>query len=106
MRLQSDFAVARDSRTACLWQEMINDQARLQTQFKAAMAKLQVLGQDTRTLIDCSDVVPIPKPFAGPIKFPASFSQANVEQACNSVRFPTIQTVAGPAPTVAPVPGS
>ena len=35
---------------------MIDDQNRMMSQFKAAMAKLQVLGQDTSKLIDCSDV--------------------------------------------------
>nr|UDP83133.1 manganese peroxidase 6 [Cyathus bulleri]UES62904.1 manganese peroxidase 6 [Cyathus bulleri] len=105
MRLQSDFELAHDSRTACLWQDMINDQTRMQTQFKAAMAKLQVLGQDTSKLVDCSDVVPVPAAFPGPIKFPASFSQSDVQQACSS-SFPQLQTVAGPAPTLAPVPGS
>ncbi|KAF8184677.1 manganese peroxidase 1 [Pholiota molesta] len=103
MRLQSDFAISQDARTACLWQAMINDQTRMQTQFKAAMAKLQALG--TRGLTDCSDVVPVPATFTGPIKFPASFSQKNVQVACHEARFPTLQTVAGPAPTVAPVPG-
>ncbi|TFK33948.1 fungal ligninase [Crucibulum laeve] len=78
----------------------------MQTQFKAAMAKLQVLGQNTRNLIDCSDVVLVPAPFKGPIKFPASFSQKDVQQARPILRFPTIQTVAGPAPTIPPVLGS
>lgn len=72
MRLQSDFVLARDPRTACLWQEMIStssepsqsappltsaadDQTRVQTQFKAAMHKLELLGQPD-TLVDCSDV--------------------------------------------------
>ncbi|KAF8950638.1 manganese peroxidase [Flammula alnicola] len=106
MRLQSDFAISQDSRTACLWQANINSQARMTANFKAAMAKLQVLGQNTRELIDCSDVVPVAAPFAGPIKFPASFSQADVQIACPELPFPSIATVAGPAPTVAPVPGS
>ncbi|KAF9477501.1 manganese peroxidase 1 [Pholiota conissans] len=106
MRLQSDFRLSQDPRTACFWQAMVNDQERMMSQFKAAMAKLQVLGQDTRKLIDCSDVVPVPAPFAGPIKFPASFSNADLQLACPQLRFPNIATVAGPAPTVAPVPGS
>ncbi|KAF8993196.1 MnP-atypical-a, class II peroxidase [Cyathus striatus] len=105
MRLQSDFVVSRDSRTACLWQAMVNNQQLMVSSFAAAMAKLQVLGQNVNTMVDCSDVIPEPAPFAGPIKFPASFSMADVEQACAST-FPQIQTVAGPAPTVAPVPGS
>nr|UDP83131.1 manganese peroxidase 4 [Cyathus bulleri] len=106
MRLQSDFELAHDPRTACLWQAMINDQTRMQTQFKAAMARLQVLGQDTNKLVDCSDVVPVPASFPGPIKFPASFSLKDIQQTCNSAKFPNLQTVAGPAPTLAPVPGS
>jgi hypothetical protein len=55
------------------------------TEFKAAMAKLQTLGQNTRELIDCSDVVPVPKAFAGPIKFPASFSHADLQLAVSRV---------------------
>nr|BAU36966.1 manganese peroxidase [Pholiota nameko] len=104
MRLQSDFVISQDPRTACLWQSMINDQTRMQTQFKAAMAKLQTLGQ--KNLVDCSDVVPVPAAFAGPIKFPPSFSQADVQVACHTQAFPALSTVAGPAPTLAPVPGS
>ncbi|KAF9480347.1 hypothetical protein BDN70DRAFT_931813 [Pholiota conissans] len=47
-----------------------------------------------------------PQPFAGSIKFPASFSNADLQLACPTLCFPNIQTVAAPAPTVAPVPGS
>ncbi|PPQ78566.1 hypothetical protein CVT25_011776 [Psilocybe cyanescens] len=103
MRLQSDFVISQDSRTACFWQEMINNQQFMMSQFKAAMAKLQVLGQDTRKLIDCSDVVPVPKPFTQAIKFPASFSKKDVQIACHDLPFPNIATVAGPAPTIPPV---
>ncbi|KAF8805284.1 manganese peroxidase [Phlegmacium glaucopus] len=105
MRLQSDFLLARDSRTACLWQESVNNQKHVTTVFKQAMAKLQVLGQNTKKLIDCSEIVPTSTPFTSDIKFPASFSQADVEISCNKP-FPSLATVAGPAPTVAPVPGS
>jgi hypothetical protein len=68
------------------------------TEFAAAMAKLQVLGQDSSRLIDCSDVrifwfpattkliihthikvVPVPKPFTDRIKFPPTFTQSDVE---------------------------
>ncbi|KAF8963717.1 manganese peroxidase [Flammula alnicola] len=106
MRLQSDFRISQDARTACLWQANINNEAHMTSAFKAAMAKLQVLGQNTRKLIDCSDVVPVPQSFAGPIKFPASFSKKDVQIACPELPFPSLATVAGPAPTVAPVPGS
>jgi len=49
------------------------------TAFKIVMAKMQVLGQDVSKLVDCSDVVPKSKPFSGPIKYPASFSKADVQ---------------------------
>ncbi|KAF8968532.1 manganese peroxidase 1 [Flammula alnicola] len=104
MRLQSDFAISQDPRTACLWQSMVNDQTRMMSQFKAAMSKMQLLGQDKSKLVDCSDVVvPAPATFSGPIKFPASFSQADVQIACSQSPFPSLATVAGPAPTVTPV---
>ncbi|KAF4611824.1 hypothetical protein D9613_004027 [Agrocybe pediades] len=106
MRLQSDFVISQDPRTACFWQAMINNQQFMMSEFKNAMAKLQVLGQDTNKLIDCSDVVPVPKTFNQNIKFPASFSQKDVQVACKASAFPKISTVAGPAPTVPPVPGS
>ncbi|KAF8801715.1 heme peroxidase [Phlegmacium glaucopus] len=102
MRLQSDFLLARDSRTACLWQESVNNQKHVTTVFKQAMAKLQVLGQNTKKLIDCSEIVPTSAPFTSDIKFPASFSQADVEISYNKP-FPSLATVAGLAPTVAPV---
>ena len=60
MRLQSDFALARDSRTACFWQGFVNQQEFMASSFKAAMAKLTILGHNRDSLIDCSDVVPAP----------------------------------------------
>ncbi|KAF9045417.1 manganese peroxidase [Panaeolus papilionaceus] len=107
MRLQSDSRLARDPRTACFWQAMINNQERMVTQFKTVMAKLQVLGQDVSKMVDCSDVIPIPPVLKNPtIKFPGTFSQKDVQVSCPELRFPKIATVEGPAPTVAPVPGS
>ncbi|PPR03102.1 hypothetical protein CVT24_012382 [Panaeolus cyanescens] len=107
MRLQSDFVISQDPRTACFWQAMVDNQALMVAEFQAVMAKLQVLGQDKSKLIDCSDVVPVPKALpSNQIKFPASFSQADVQVACPQLPFPKIATVAGAAPTVAPVPGS
>lgn len=35
MRLQSDFAIAHDSQTACTWQDMINDQELMMSSFKS-----------------------------------------------------------------------
>lgn len=49
--------------------------------FAAAMAKLAVLGQNVNKMIDCSDVIPVPKPFTGKAEFPAGLSNKDVEQA-------------------------
>ncbi|PPR02527.1 hypothetical protein CVT24_001953 [Panaeolus cyanescens] len=104
MRLQSDFVLSQDPRTACFWQAMVDNQERMVTEFQAAMEKLQLLGHDRNKLIDCSDVVPVPKVLANPqIKFPATFDRADVQVACPELRFPNLATVAGAAPTVAPV---
>ncbi|KAH8101870.1 manganese peroxidase isozyme precursor [Cristinia sonorae] len=106
IRLQSDGALARDSRTACEWQSFVNNQAKLQSAFKAAMAKLAVLGQNTRRMVDCSDVIPLPKAANSKAHFPAGQTRNNVEQACRATAFPTLPTDPGPATSVPPVPPS
>jgi len=106
MRLQSDFAISQDSRTACFWQDLVNNQNLMMTQFGAAMAKLQVLGQDTKKLIDCSDVIPVPATVGGKVDIPASFTSADIQVACPAQKFPKLATRTGPAPTIPPVPGS
>ncbi|KAI1791272.1 manganase peroxidase [Ganoderma leucocontextum] len=106
MRLQSDSELARDSRTACEWQSMVNNQAKMMSSFKAAMAKLAVLGQDVSQMVDCSDVIPTPPLPMGAAHFPAGLSNADIEQACASTPFPTLPTNPGPATSVAPVPPS
>jgi len=77
------------------------------TAFKIVMAKMQLLGQDTSKLTDCSDVVPKSKPFAGPIKYPASFSQKDVQIAVSGflrisnyyiLNFTLVLTTALPQP--------
>ena len=52
--------------------------------FRDAMAKLAILGQDPSRLVDCSEVIPQPKPL--PIAnrrsvFPHGFTNADVDQA-------------------------
>lgn len=37
----------------------------MQVNFQTAMAKLAVVGQNVNELIDCSDVIPTPKPPVG-----------------------------------------
>ncbi|CAA7266106.1 unnamed protein product [Cyclocybe aegerita] len=103
MRLKSDFLMSQDPRTACFWQAMINNQKYMMAEFKAAMARMQVLGQDVSTLTDCSDVVPVPRAFNGPIKYPPSFSEKDIVIACTETPFPSLSTQPGPPPTVSPV---
>ncbi|KAI0041317.1 class II peroxidase [Auriscalpium vulgare] len=106
IRLQSDHDLARDSRTACFWQANVNQQAHMASSFKAAMAKLAVLGQDTSTMVDCSEVIPVPPPFTGTATIPAGLSQNDIEQACATAPFPALQVAPGPQTSVAPVPPS
>ena len=88
LRLQSDAAIARDPRTACEWQSFVSecplpalflfprrltDPSRtanhdlMVQRFTKAMAKMTVLGNDVRTLYDCSEVIPVPKPAASQV---------------------------------------
>ncbi|KIJ44687.1 class II peroxidase [Sphaerobolus stellatus SS14] len=103
LRLLSDQTFARDSRTACTWQGFVNQQEKMANAFQAAMAKLAVIGQDKSSLIDCSEVVPIPVPSSGkPATFPATKSNADIEQACASTPFPSLATDPGPVETLIP----
>ncbi|KAJ6498502.1 Mn peroxidase MNP3 [Mycena vitilis] len=106
IRLNSDASLARDSRTACEWQSFVGQQAKMQSAFKAAMSKLAVVGQDVSKLIDCSDVIPVPKPVVGTPHLPAGLSMADIEQACATTPFPTLTAQPGPVTSVAPVPPS
>lgn len=106
IRLQSDSELARDSRTACEWQSFVDNQAKMQNAFKAAMLKLSVLGHDINNMVDCSEVIPEPPTFTGSATFPAGLSHNDVEQACATTPFPTLASDPGPATSVAPVPPS
>ncbi|RPD54306.1 peroxidase MNP1 [Lentinus tigrinus ALCF2SS1-7] len=106
MRLQSDFLIARDNRTACEWQSFTNDQEKFQETFPDVFGRLAVLGVDNSTLIDCSEVIPVPPPLprASRPHFPAGKSMRDVEPACAETPFPTFPTDPGPATTIARVP--
>ncbi|EIW55249.1 manganese peroxidase isozyme MP2 [Trametes versicolor FP-101664 SS1] len=106
LRLQSDGLLARDSRTACEWQSFVDNQAKLQSAFKAAFKKMTILGSDINDLVDCSEVVPTPPAPASPAHFPAGLGIDDVEQACAETPFPTLPTDPGPVTSVAPVPPS
>nr|UDP83129.1 manganese peroxidase 2 [Cyathus bulleri]UES62902.1 manganese peroxidase 2 [Cyathus bulleri] len=106
LRLQSDHDLARDSRTACAWQALANNQAKMQADFKAAMLKLSVLGQNQANMIDCSEVIPVPKALTTKPHLPAGFNMNQIEQACASSAFPVLTAEPGPVTSVAPVPPS
>ncbi|KAF7304097.1 Manganese peroxidase [Mycena indigotica] len=102
MRLQSDFAISRDPRTACFWQGFVNQQTFMANSFKAAMSKLAVLGNDRAKLVDCSDVVPKPVTTrVKPASFPATKSSKDLELVCASP-FPSLSIDAGPRETLIP----
>ncbi|KAJ7352148.1 manganese peroxidase 5 [Mycena albidolilacea] len=106
IRLETDSNLARDSRTACEWQSFATNQAKLQSSFRAAMAKMAVIGQNTKTMIDCSDVIPVPKPVVGKPHLPAGKTMKDIEQACASAPFPALTADPGPQTSVPAVPPS
>ncbi|EJC97780.1 manganese peroxidase 1 [Fomitiporia mediterranea MF3/22] len=100
MRLQSDFAIARDPVTACFWQDMINNQQKMMNAFQTSMSKMAILGHDRRGLYDCSEAVPVPKPpVKKPATFPATKNIKDVEQVCRKP-FPTLSTDRGAETTI------
>ncbi|PSR92239.1 hypothetical protein PHLCEN_2v4769 [Hermanssonia centrifuga] len=105
-RLQSDHLLARDSRTACEWQSFGTDQAKLQNRFQFIFEAMGQLGTDPTTLIDCSEVLPVPPalPASSIPHFPAGKSNKDIEQACAETPFPTLPTQAGPQTAVPKVP--
>ncbi|TFK37368.1 manganese peroxidase [Crucibulum laeve] len=102
VRLQSDFEIARDSRTACAWKSLVGNQAMMQVQFAAAMAKLSAIGQNINAMVDCSDVIPIPSAVTEKPSFPQGFTSADIEDACPSVGLPVLATLPGPIATASP----
>jgi len=101
MRLESDFAFAQDSRTACQWQLFVNNQPLMAASFRTSMNKMAVLGQNTKNLVDCSDVLPTPVPaLKAPATFPPGLSKANLQIACTEFAFPTLATQPGAATEV------
>ncbi|KAJ7584950.1 putative versatile peroxidase [Mycena floridula] len=93
MRLASDALIARDSRTACVWQSFIADHTKMTASFRAAMSKMATLGQNRALMVDCSDVIPVPKPLTKNVPtFPAGKTRADVQVACRASPFPTLAT--------------
>ncbi|TFK27222.1 heme peroxidase [Coprinopsis marcescibilis] len=120
-RMQSDFALARDPRTSCRWQSnmskfdfldadlnlianthiIIGNSALVASRFRAAVAKLSVLGFDRNTLDDCSDVVPNPRPQATNPHIPGGLTNGDLEGFCAGTPLPTFPESPGPLATVA-----
>jgi hypothetical protein len=49
------------------------------------MAKMAVIGQNTKTMTDCSDVIPVPKPLVGKPHLPAGKTMKDIEQAVSII---------------------
>jgi len=102
LRLQSDFRLARDERTACFWQSMINEEELMASRFKEAMSRLAVVGHNPADLVDCSAVVPKPVPaLRKPATYPATKSFKDIQQAC-PLPFPSLTTDPGAEETQIP----
>lgn len=57
-RLPSDVNLALDDSTSCAWQNNIENESTMRSNFAAVMQRLAVVAQDTSSLIDCSEVIP------------------------------------------------
>ncbi|KAI0061053.1 manganese peroxidase isozyme precursor [Artomyces pyxidatus] len=104
-RLQSDFEISRDSRSACEWQSNILNHNQMVSKFESVMKRLATVGHNPADLIDCSEVIPIPKPANfGAATLPAGSSLSDIDASCAATPFPTLKTDPGPATSVAAVP--
>lgn len=83
VRLASDSAIAHHPTTACAWEGFIGEQEKMVEEFKSAMTKLSMVGQNQEAMVDCSELIPIP-PAAPPssVRFPPGFDYRNATQSC------------------------
>nr|AZJ17942.1 manganese peroxidase [Irpex lacteus] len=103
-RLQSDFAISRDSRAACEWQSFVNNHNAMVTKFETVMSKLATVGQDPSNLVDCSDVIPVPPAAKVQVgHLPPGKTLDDVDSACAATPFPSLATQPGPVTSVLPV---
>lgn len=59
-----------------------DNQEKLQSAFAAAFKRMSVIGHDINQMIDCSEVIPEPKPGSGkPATLPAGKTMNDIEQA-------------------------
>ncbi|KAK7455279.1 hypothetical protein VKT23_011152 [Stygiomarasmius scandens] len=100
-RLQSDYLLARDSRTACYWQSFIEDDSAIGPRFAKAMEKLSLVGQNKDSLVDCSHMVPDVAGIAVRSPYiPAGKSIYDIEASCSERPFPSITTDSGPETSI------
>ncbi|KAJ7187635.1 versatile peroxidase VPS1 [Mycena pura] len=104
-RFQSDWAIARDPRTACEWQSFISEPSKLGEKFYTAMSKLATTGNTRSKLTDCSDVIPTPRFIQNAPYLPPGKHRSDIQASCKNQPFPNnIQTARGPVVSIAPVP--
>ncbi|TFK62890.1 fungal versatile peroxidase from pleurotus Eryngii [Pluteus cervinus] len=104
LRLQSDFEIAHDPRTACTWQEFATNQPLMASKFGPAVLKLSFLGQDPAKLTDCSELIPQPPALKDVPEFPPGQFLSDIQASCDVARFPDLPTQPGPPLDVAPIP--
>ena len=64
---------------------LADNQTKLTSDFQFIFTAIATLGQDMDSLIDCSDVIPAPKPQDfGATRFPAGKTNADIEQAVST----------------------
>jgi cytochrome c peroxidase len=82
--LQKDLSLLSvDPRTACYWQKHIEDENYMRSSFEKYMSEIAILGQDKSKMIDCSEVIPIPK---SPVRKPHLPAGSSLDQIERSVR--------------------
>ncbi|TFK65304.1 fungal versatile peroxidase from pleurotus Eryngii [Pluteus cervinus] len=104
LRLESDFELARDPRTACVWQEFALNQPLMADRFAPALFKLSLLGQNINRLTDCSSLIPQPPALKDAPEFPPGQNLGDIQQSCPTTRFPDLPTQPGPPLDVSPIP--
>ncbi|THH30256.1 hypothetical protein EUX98_g3941 [Antrodiella citrinella] len=100
-RIQTDGLLARDSRSACEWQSFITDHDAMNAKFYKVMAKLSALGQEPSKLVDCSEVIPVPRAVRRQkARLPAGKTLDDVEAACDATPFPSLSVKPGPPTSI------
>ncbi|KAH9935221.1 manganese peroxidase [Epithele typhae] len=103
-RLASDFAVARDPRTACEFQHMLLDRQNMLQKYKVVMNTLALLGQGSNVafMTNCTNIIPVPPAVNFQPFLPAGLSMGDVLPACTATPFPSLTAapVSGPMTSI------